>query len=234
MVWRVRRKHRSGIGPIGRIRVIPRRCRRRSYSRRMPQAGCFPVWSPANTSMRCRPQIPGNLLRSHPADCKSLSVNNRARGISVAIHADSTTANNEAQPTSAKSPQRDCLCYSNVGASTFMPHERFHYNRIEATRPSIPAKVRYLAFEVPANVYAYLDNPNAPLAPSPIGHAFIARPGATVYFGDYVLVGSKTIELRQDIEAARTGARALLPPDTILEPAEQTTAARARIPLCTP
>lgn len=110
----------------------------------------------------------------------------------------------------------------------------FHYNRIEATRPSIPAKVTYLAFEVPANVYAYLDNPNAPLAPSPIGHAFIARPGATVYFGDYVLVGSKTVEFRQDIEAARTGARALLPPDTILEPAEQTTAAHARIPLCTP
>jgi hypothetical protein len=30
----------------------------------------------------------------------------------------------------------------------------FHYNRIEATVPSSPAKVKYLAFEVPANVYA--------------------------------------------------------------------------------
>jgi hypothetical protein len=32
----------------------------------------------------------------------------------------------------------------------------FHYKRIDATRSSIPAKVAYLAFEVPANVYAYL------------------------------------------------------------------------------
>jgi len=96
-----------------------------------------------------------------------------------------------------------------------------HYNRIDATRPSIPAKVAYLAFEVPANAYVYLDNPNAPLAPSPIGHAFVAPPGATGYFGDYVLVGNKTVEFRQDIAAARAGARAVLPRDTVLEPAEQ-------------
>ena len=31
----------------------------------------------------------------------------------------------------------------------------FHYNRIEATRPSIPINVTYLTFEVPANVYVY-------------------------------------------------------------------------------
>ena len=99
----------------------------------------------------------------------------------------------------------------------------FHYNRIDATRPSIPGKVTYLAFEVPANAYAYLDNPNVPLAPSLAGHAFIAPPGAMVYFGDYVLVGNKTVEFRQDIAAARAGAQSLLPRDTELKPAEQTT-----------
>lgn len=59
----------------------------------------------------------------------------------------------------------------------------FHYNRIEAARPSIPAKVTYLAFEVPANAYVYLstlDIVDTHQAPSPIGHAFIAPPGATV------------------------------------------------------
>jgi hypothetical protein len=110
----------------------------------------------------------------------------------------------------------------------------YHYNRIEAIRPSIPAKVTYLAFEVPANVYVYLNNPNAPLAPSPNGHAFIAPPGATVYFGDYVFVGNKTVEFRQDIDAARTGAGAFLPRGTVLEPAEATTVAHAGAPLCTP
>jgi hypothetical protein len=110
----------------------------------------------------------------------------------------------------------------------------FHYNRIDAVRPSIPSKITYLAFEVPANVYVYLDNPNVPLAPSPIGHAFQAPPGATVYFGDYVLAGSKTMEYRQDIAAARAGARMLLPRDAVLEPAEQTTVAHAHALLCTP
>src|ERR1700689_1033796 len=67
----------------------------------------------------------------------------------------------------------------------------FHYNRIEATRPSSPAKVTYLAFEVPPNAYVYLDLIGAPLVPSTSGRAFIAPPGATVYFGDYVLTGNK-------------------------------------------
>jgi hypothetical protein len=110
----------------------------------------------------------------------------------------------------------------------------FHYNRIEATRPSNPAKVTYLAFEVPANVYVYFDNANPPLAPSPIGHAFMAPPGGTVYFGDYVLVGNKTVEFRQDINAARAGARELLPRATVLELAESTSAPGAHMFLCTP
>jgi hypothetical protein len=110
----------------------------------------------------------------------------------------------------------------------------FHYNRIDATRPSRPAKVTYLAFEVPSNVYVYLNNPNLQLSPSPDGHAFKAPPGATVYFGDYVLVGNNALEFRQDIVAARAGARALLPQGTVLELGEQATAPHAHALLCTP
>jgi hypothetical protein len=109
----------------------------------------------------------------------------------------------------------------------------FHYNRIVATRPSSPAKVTYLAFEVPANVYVYLGNPNLPLAPSSIGRALEAPPGGIVYFGDYVLTGNKTLEFRRDIDAARAGAKDLLP-RAVLELAESTTAPGAHIPICTP
>ncbi len=111
----------------------------------------------------------------------------------------------------------------------------FHYNRIEAAGPSTPSKVTYLAYEVPANAYVYSGrNANATLAPSSMGRAFIAPPGATVYFGDYVFVGDKTVEFRRDINAARSGARSLLPRDTVLEPAEPITAAHAPPLLCTP
>ncbi len=111
----------------------------------------------------------------------------------------------------------------------------FHYNRIDVTRPSTPANVTYLAYEVPANAYVYSGrNANAALAPSSMGHAFIASPGATVYFGDYVFAGNQTVEFRRDINAARSGARSLLPRDTVLEPAEPTTAAHAPALLCNP
>jgi hypothetical protein len=110
----------------------------------------------------------------------------------------------------------------------------FHYNRIVATRPSIAAAVTYLAFEVPVNVYVFLENPNLPLAPSPIGHAFKAPPGATVYFGDYVFAGNRTVEFRRDIDAARAGAKKLLPRADVLELAESTTAPGAHMFLCTP
>jgi hypothetical protein len=110
----------------------------------------------------------------------------------------------------------------------------FHYNRIDATRPPIPAKVTYLAFEVPANAYVYLNLFDTTVAQSLMGHAFIAPPGATVYFGDYVFVGNKTVEFRRDIDAARAGARQLLPRGAALELAESTPAPAAHMPLCTP
>jgi hypothetical protein len=110
----------------------------------------------------------------------------------------------------------------------------FHYNRIEATRPSIPAKVTYLAFEVPANAYAYPDLADANPASSLVGSAFIAPSRSTVYFGDFVFVGNKNVEFRRDINAARTGVRKLLPPNAVLELAESTPAPGAHIPLCTP
>jgi hypothetical protein len=110
-----------------------------------------------------------------------------------------------------------------------------HYNRIETTRPSKPAKIAYLAYEVPANVYAYSGrNANATLPPSSIGRAFLAPPGATVYFGDYVFVGNGAVEFRRNIEAARSGAQSVLPRDTVLEPAEPTIVAHAPALLWTP
>jgi len=113
----------------------------------------------------------------------------------------------------------------------------FHYNRIEATRPSIPARITYLAFEVPANTYVYLnhlDIVDTHQAPSATGHAFIASPGATVYFGDYVFVGNKTVEFRRDINTARAAAMGLLPHEAVLELAEPTSAPGARMFICTP
>jgi hypothetical protein len=110
----------------------------------------------------------------------------------------------------------------------------FHYNRIEAARPSEPSKVTYLAFEVPANVYVYFGNPGAPLASSPVGHAFTAPPGGTVYFGDYILGDNKTVEFRRDINAARAGSKGLIPRAAVLEPAESASAPGARMFLCTP
>ncbi len=78
----------------------------------------------------------------------------------------------------------------------------FHYNRIEADVPPIPAEVRYFAFEVPANIYVYLGlGPKLSLAPSS-ATAFVAPPGGVVYFGDYVFDGD-AVEFRQNIEAAR-------------------------------
>jgi hypothetical protein len=111
----------------------------------------------------------------------------------------------------------------------------FHYNRIDATRPSIPAKVIYLAYEVPASAYVYSGrNANATLARSSMGTAFIAPVGAAVYFGDYVYVGNKTVEFRRDINAARSGARSLLPRDTVLAPAQSATATHAPPLPCAP
>ena len=113
----------------------------------------------------------------------------------------------------------------------------FHYNRIEATVPSNPAKVRYFAFEVPANIYLYLSTlhlVDANRAPSQVGQAFIAPPGATVYFGDYVFIGNKTVEFQRDINAARAATKDLLPRDAVLGLAELTTAPGARLFICTP
>ena len=111
----------------------------------------------------------------------------------------------------------------------------FHYNRIEAARPSTPNGVTYVAFEVPPNTYVYVSPFDSNLAPSSVGRAFIAPPGGTVYFGDYVFVGNRTLEFRRDMDAARAGTRRLLPRAAVLEFAESTTVEHAAgIPLCTP
>jgi hypothetical protein len=157
--------------------------------------------------------IPGCLLNSvHPISRAPGTKLDRAHAIVViGMGLDETWPYSEFQPTF---PEYSVQKQSITGNC-------FHYNRIEATRPSFPAKIAYLAFQVPANTYVYLstlDLVDTHRAPSPIGHAFIAPPGATVYF----------------IDAARAAARELLPRDAVLVPAESTTAPGVRMFICTP
>jgi hypothetical protein len=111
----------------------------------------------------------------------------------------------------------------------------FRYNHIAATLPSSPANVTYFAYKVPPGTYVYSSfNANAHLVRSAVGSAFIAPPGRTVYFGDYVFVGNRTVEFRSDIAAARLGIRALLARGVVLEQAEPTTASHVHGFMCTP
>jgi hypothetical protein len=111
----------------------------------------------------------------------------------------------------------------------------FRYNHIQATRASNPAKVTYFAYEVPAGTYVYSPfNANAILAPATPATGFIAPPGRVVYFGDYVFVGNRTVELRRDIDAARLGVRSLIPGDLPLDRAETAPVGHVYPFMCTP
>jgi hypothetical protein len=91
--------------------------------------------------------------------------------------------------------------------------------------------------EVPANTYVFLNAVNLvdkTAATPPMGNAFRAPPAAVVYFGDYVLVSHDTVEFERDINAARAGAKELLPRGAVLELSESTTAPDARMFICTP
>jgi hypothetical protein len=111
----------------------------------------------------------------------------------------------------------------------------FLYNRIELTQPPTPAPVRYLVFEVPASAYVYSGrNANARLPASPNASGFIAPAGKTVYFGDYVLVGTQSVELRRNLQAARDATQRLLQHGAVLEPAEAITPPHGHGFLCTP
>jgi len=110
----------------------------------------------------------------------------------------------------------------------------FRFNHIEATRPPNLGKVTYFVYEVPAGAYVYSPfNPNSILAPSGSVTGFAAPAGKAVYFGDYVFVGNKTVELRRDIEAARLGVRSLIPGDLMLNQAEPVAVAHVHPFLCT-
>jgi hypothetical protein len=111
----------------------------------------------------------------------------------------------------------------------------FRYNHIEATRPPNPAQVTYFAYLVPAGIYVYSPfNANSRLAASARASAFIAPPGKAVYFGDYVLVDNQTVELRSNIDAARSGVRSLIHANLPLQAAEPATTASVHGFLCTP
>lgn len=111
----------------------------------------------------------------------------------------------------------------------------FRYNRIEAARSSIPGPLTYFAFEVPANVYVFLDNHLDARLKEPFpGGAFVAPPKSVVYFGDYVLIDANTIEFRQNTDAARTGAKALIPFGAEVKTANSTVASGVHMFVCTP
>jgi hypothetical protein len=87
---------------------------------------------------------------------------------------------------------------------------------------------QYTAFQLGLNLV------DKTAATSSMGNAFRAPPGAAVYFGDYVLVSHDTVEFERNINAARAGAKELLPRGAVLELAESTTAPDARMFICTP
>ena len=110
----------------------------------------------------------------------------------------------------------------------------FHYNRIDVVLPSNSAKRAYRVYKVPSNAYAFPDLADTDLrASAEGGRAFVAPANSVVYFGDFIVTGSKTIELRRDIRAARAGTVGLLPGEA-LKLAETISAPGAHIPLCTP
>jgi hypothetical protein len=95
--------------------------------------------------------------------------------------------------------------------------------------------VAYLAYKVPAGIYVYssFNGNEAHLNAAP-GTGFVAPAGRTVYLGDFVFVGRQTVELRNDIEAARLSVRGRLSRGVVLEPAEEATMAHFHGFMCTP
>jgi hypothetical protein len=83
----------------------------------------------------------------------------------------------------------------------------FFYNRIEAAISSPHEGIAYFAFEVPAGIYVFGSTLRGQVQPA----AFVAEDRKAVYFGDFVAVGNKTIELHYDISAARSATAKLLP-----------------------
>ncbi|UOD29363.1 hypothetical protein INH39_28805 [Massilia violaceinigra] len=82
------------------------------------------------------------------------------------------------------------------------------YNRTETNIASVPAPVRYVAFNVPAGSYTYktgmpsMDNTTT---------AFIAPPGKVVYIGDFVYTREYHIALRRDLAAFEHARKQALP-----------------------
>jgi hypothetical protein len=81
----------------------------------------------------------------------------------------------------------------------------FFYNRIEAAIPAPRESIAYFAFEVPAGIYVFGSTLRGQVQPA----AFVAPEGMAVYFGDYVAVGSKTVELQYDLSAAKSATAKL-------------------------
>jgi hypothetical protein len=108
----------------------------------------------------------------------------------------------------------------------------FHYNHIKAEIPPAPASIKYLAYEVPAGMYVYSAFNGNP-APQPA--AFIAPSGKAVYFGDYVYVGNRVVQIRSNLGAAQIAVRSLLAGSLVLTRASsEPSVIHGTVFLCTP
>jgi hypothetical protein len=108
----------------------------------------------------------------------------------------------------------------------------FHYNHINAEIPPAPASIRYFAYKVPAGVYVYSAFNGNP-APQPA--AFIAPSGKAVYFGDYIYVGNRVVQMRSNLGAAQIAVRPLLAGNLVLTQASsEPSVIHGTMFLCTP
>ncbi|HEX8614589.1 MAG TPA: hypothetical protein VF800_25195 [Telluria sp.] len=84
----------------------------------------------------------------------------------------------------------------------------FFYNRTEASIPSVPGPVQYVAFDVPAGSYTYNSLYGEPRG---MATAFIAPAGRTVYLGDFIYTRDNRMELRRDLKAFEQARKQALP-----------------------
>jgi hypothetical protein len=110
----------------------------------------------------------------------------------------------------------------------------FHYNRIEVQvqLPTERSIIKYFAYRVPAGVYVWSAFNGTPAPGTP---AFIASSGKAVYFGDYIRIGDRAVDQRNNLAAAQLAVQSVLQKKFRLANADTPAAAIHGTPfLCTP
>src|SRR5437868_8009618 len=86
----------------------------------------------------------------------------------------------------------------------------FAFDRLEASMPAAPAPTRYFAFDAPPGHYVF-----SPFNVSTFAgrnRAFEARPGRTVYIGNFLLGEQSTVTLHRELDDATRQAIAASQP----------------------